>query len=93
VRRKFAKLISGAVAVPIVDGFKIIEVENYDAEREPVPSRLAEKSAEPRLDQLEIGKEIVDDQNPCGHAMGVPAFLHAGNTSLSRHNIHVTIAP
>jgi hypothetical protein len=48
--------------------------------------------AEPRLDQLEIGDEIVDDQNQCGHAMGVPAFLHALNTSRSRQIICVTIA-
>lgn len=48
--------------------------------------------AEPRLDQLEIGNEIVDDQNPCGHAMGVPAFLHAFNTSRPWQIIRVTIA-
>jgi len=39
-------LISGAVAMPIVDGFKVIEVEDRGAEREPILSRLAEKSAE-----------------------------------------------
>src|SRR5438552_3861701 len=39
-------LISGAVAIPIVDGFKVIEVEDRGAEREPILSRLAEKCAE-----------------------------------------------
>jgi hypothetical protein len=49
-------------------------------------SALSRASISLRLD------EIVDDQNPCGNAMGVPAFLHALNTSRPRQIIRVTIA-
>ena len=39
----------------IVDGFKVIEVENHGAEREPIPSRLVEKSAKMGFEERRLG--------------------------------------